>query len=56
MCVGFAFVSMVGTNFHDLKLIKGDLAPGPNEIGPRVQVRSDLIGPRPFFSFFIHFL
>ena len=29
MCVGFAIVSMVGTNFDDLKLIKGDSAPGP---------------------------
>ena len=44
MCVGFAIVSMVGTNFHDSKLIKGDSAPGPNEIGPRAQVR-----PGPFF-------
>ena len=49
MCVGFAIVSMVGTNFHDSKLIKGDSAPGPNEIGPRAQVRSGPIGPRPVF-------
>ena len=40
MCVGFAIVSMVGTNFHDSKLIKGDSTPGPNEIGPRAQMRS----------------
>ena len=53
MCVGFAIVSMVGTNFHDSKLIKGDSAPGPNEIGPRARVRSGPIGPRPIFlSFF----
>ena len=45
MCVGFAIVSMVGTNIHDSKLIKGDSAPGPNEIGPRAQVRSGPIGP-----------
>ena len=32
MCVGFAIVSMVGTNFTDSKLIKGDSAPGLNEI------------------------
>ena len=51
MCVGFAIVSMVGTNFHDSKLIKGDSSPGPNEIGPRAQVRSGLIGPRPIFFF-----
>ena len=44
MRVGFAIVSMVGTNFHDSKLIKGDPAPGPNEIGPWAQVRS---GPGP---------
>ena len=48
MCVGFAIVSMVGTNFHDSKLIKGDSAPGPNEIGPGAGVRSGPIGPRPF--------
>ena len=30
--------SMVGTNFHDSKLIKGDSAPGPNEIGSRAQM------------------
>ena len=40
MCVGFAFVSMVGTNSHDSKLIKGDSAPGPNEIRPRAKFRS----------------
>ena len=50
MCVGFAIVSMVGTNFHDSKLIKGDSAPGPNEIGPRAQVRSGPMGPRPFWT------
>ena len=56
MCVGFAIVSMVGTNFHDSKLIKGDSAPDPNEIGPRAQVRSGQIGPRPvFFSTFYLF-
>ena len=49
MCVGFAIVSMVGTNFHDSKLIKGDSAPGPNEIGPGARVRSGPIGPRPVF-------
>ena len=49
MCVGFAIVSMVGTNFHDSKLIKGDSAPGPNEIGPRARVRSGPIGLRPVF-------
>ena len=49
MCVGFAIVSMVGTNFHDSKLIKGDSAPGPNEIGPGARVRSGPIGPRLFF-------
>ena len=52
MCVGFAIVSMVGTNFHDSKLIKGDSAPGPNEIGPGARVRS---GPDPFFIFCIYF-
>ena len=52
MCVGFAIVSMVGTNFHDSKLIKGDSAPGPNEFGPRAGVRSGPIGPRPVFNFF----
>ena len=52
MCVGFAIVSMVGTNFHDSKLIKGDSAPGPNDIGPELaRARS---GPDPFF-FFIFF-
>ena len=50
MCVGFAIVSMVGTNFHDSKLIKGDSAPGPNEIGPGAGVRSGPIGPRLFFG------
>ena len=49
MCVGFAIVSMVGTNIHDSKLIKGDSAPGPNEIGPRAQMR-------PFFIFCFLFL
>ena len=49
MCVGFAIVSMVGTNFHDSKLIKGDSAPGPNKIGSRTQVRSGPIGPQLFF-------
>ena len=53
MCVGFAIVSMVGTNFHDSKLIKGDSAPGPNEIGRWAQVRSGPIGPHPFFFFFL---
>ena len=47
--VGFAFVSLVKTNFHDSKLIKDDSAPGPNAIGPRAQVRSGPIGPRPVF-------
>ena len=57
MCAGFAFVSMVRTNFHDSKLIKGDSAPGPNEIGPQAQVRSGLVRPRPdFFSFFFYSL
>ena len=51
MCVGFAIVSMVGTNFHISKLIKGESAPGPNEIGPRAQVRSGPIGPQPVFFF-----
>ena len=55
MCVGFAIVSMVGTNFHDSKLIKGESAPGPNEIGPRAQVRSGPIGPQPVF-FLMFFL
>ena len=55
MCVGFAIVSMVGTNFHDSKLIKGDSAPGPNEIGPRARVRSGPIGPRPVFFYFYFF-
>ena len=55
MCVGFAIVSMVGTNFHDSKLIKGDSAPGPNEIGPRAQVRAGPIGPLPVF-FYLYFL
>ena len=31
---GVAFVSMVGTNFHDSKVIKGASAPGPNVIRP----------------------
>ena len=39
MCVGFAIVSMVRTNFHD-KLS----ALGPNEIGSRAQMR---LGPGP---------
>ena len=57
MCVGLAIVSMVGTNIHDSKLIKGDSAPGPNEIGPGAGVRSGPIGPRPvFFSFFLIFI
>ena len=56
MCVGFAIVSMVGTNFHDSKLIKGDSAPGPNEIGPRAQMRSSLIGTSPYFLFFFIFI
>ena len=57
MCVWFAIVSMVGTNFHDSKLIKGDSVPGPNEIGPGARVRSGRIGPRPiFFHFFFLFL
>ena len=34
MCVGLAIVSMAGTNFDDSKVIKGDSAPSPNEIGP----------------------
>ena len=57
MCVGSAFVSMVGTNFHDSKVIKGDSAPGPNEIWPWARMKS---GPWPdfffqFFSFFFSF-
>ena len=36
---GIAIVSMVGTNFYDSKFIKGDSAPGPNEIGPGTVVR-----------------
>ena len=52
MCVGFAIVSMVGTNFHDSKLIKGESAPGPND-GPRAQVRSGPIRPRPFLLYFL---
>ena len=52
MCVGFAIVSMVGTNFHDSKLINGDSAPSPNDIGPRAQARSDPIGLQPVFFFF----
>ena len=52
MCVGYAFVSMVGTNFHYSKLIKGDSAPGPNEVGAWAGVRSGPIGPRPVFFFF----
>ena len=44
MCVWFSFVSSVETNFHDSKLIRGDSAPGPNEIGSRSQMRS---GPGP---------
>ena len=55
MCVGFAIVSMVGTNFHDTKLIKSNSAPGPNEIGPQAQMRS-CAGPEPFFflTFFLN--
>ena len=38
--MGFAFVSMAGTNFHDSKFIKCDSAPGP--MGPRpIQPRAD---------------
>ena len=51
MCVGLAIVSMVGTNFHISKLMKGESAPGPNEIGPQAQVRSGPIGPQPVFFF-----
>ena len=52
MCVGFAIVSMVGTNFDDSKLIKRDSAPGPNEIRPRAQMRLGPIGPEPTFIFY----
>ena len=37
--MGFAFVSMAGTNFHDSKFIKSDSAPGP--MGSRPQPRAD---------------
>ena len=40
MWVGLAFVSMVVTNFYDSKLIKGDSAPVPNDIGAQAQLRS----------------
>ena len=39
MCVRFAYVSMVGSNIHDSKSIKGDSAPGPHEIRPLAQMQ-----------------
>ena len=44
MCVGFAFVSMVETNFHGSKLIKSDSAPGSNKIGPWFFLAVTMVG------------